>query len=365
MREGLGPDRLIMIDCGWNVKWDVMTAVRRVQAFEEHGLHWIEEPLLEWDPEGYANLRSKTTSLIAYGEKEWDLAGLDRVLATGTVDVVGIDPGRAEGITGFKKATERIEHVRRQSNAHAWSSAICTAASLAVSFSTSAKLFSSSPSQPHAAPGGAIRHVQGWVYPPIRPGLGIEVMRSSTGTAAEGTTAWSVGAGLEGRAHRHGRCRRHRTGRGGRSRRPARVMAVTRAGRVDEVVDDLEGGGHVDVALDLADLTGHAALIERARARWGTPRAGQPGAVLRRRASIDDITEADWDSQHDVNLKACFFLCRTAGNAMVEQGKGGRIIVFSSQGWWTGGYGGSVVYASTKGGVTSMCRGLARTYGAH
>ena len=83
MREGLGPDQMIMIDCGWNVKWDVMTAVRRVQAFEEYGLHWIEEPLLEWDPEGYANLRSKTTTLIAYGEKEWDLAGFEQVLGDG------------------------------------------------------------------------------------------------------------------------------------------------------------------------------------------------------------------------------------------------------------------------------------------
>ena len=56
------PDKLIMLDCGWNVKWDVMTAVRRVQAFDEYDLHWIEEPLGAWDPEGYANLRSKTTS---------------------------------------------------------------------------------------------------------------------------------------------------------------------------------------------------------------------------------------------------------------------------------------------------------------
>ena len=50
---------VIMIDCGWNVKWDVTTAVRRVQAFEEYDLDWIEEPLGAWDPEGYANLRSQ------------------------------------------------------------------------------------------------------------------------------------------------------------------------------------------------------------------------------------------------------------------------------------------------------------------
>jgi NAD(P)-dependent dehydrogenase (short-subunit alcohol dehydrogenase family) len=77
------------------------------------------------------------------------------------------------------------------------------------------------------------------------------------------------------------------------------------------------------------------------------------------------VTEEDWDFQHDINLKAAFFLARTAGNAMIAQGQGGRIVLFSSQGWWTGGFGGSVAYAATKGGVTSMCRGLARTFGPH
>lgn len=146
MREAIGPDKMLMIDCGIAVTWDVTTAVRRVQAFDEYDLTWIEEPLGAWDPEGYANLRAKTTSLIAYGEKEWNLEGFERVLQTGTVDVVGVDPGRAEGITGFKKVADRVEAQRRQANAHAWSSAIVSAASLAVSFSSPAfKLFEFKP----------------------------------------------------------------------------------------------------------------------------------------------------------------------------------------------------------------------------
>jgi D-galactarolactone cycloisomerase len=180
MREGLGPEPLIMIDCGWAVKWDVSTAVRRVQAFDEYGLHWIEEPLGAWDPEGYATLRAKSTALIAYGEKEWNLEGYERVLATGTVDVVGVDPGRVEGITGFKRITERVEAYRRQSNAHAWSSAIVTAASLAISFSTpSAKLFELKPLRnpmQHDLVTKPFGHVEGWMYPPAGPGLGIEVI---------------------------------------------------------------------------------------------------------------------------------------------------------------------------------------------
>ena len=85
-------------------------------------------------------------------------------------------------------------------------------------------------------------------------------------------------------------------------------------------------------------------------------------AVLRRRFTIDEVTEEDWDFQIGVNLKATFFLNRTAATHLKEQGRGGRIVNFSSQGWWTGGFGGSVVYSASKGGVTSMSRGLARTY---
>jgi len=180
---------------------------------------------------------------------------------------------------------------------------------------------------------------------------------------------WSVGAGLEGKgvivtgaAGGIGKAVAHAFSATG-----AKVMAVDLdPARTQEVVDGFEGTGHVAVAADLGDLASHAPLIARARAELGNLYVlANLAAVLRRRGSLDEVTEDDWDFQHDINLKAAFFLCRAAGNAMIEQGHGGRIITFSSQGWWTGGFGGSVAYAATKGGVTSMTRGLARTFGAH
>ena len=71
--------------------------------------------------------------------------------------------------------------------------------------------------------------------------------------------------------------------------------------------------------------------------------------------TIDEVTEEDWDFQHDVNLKAGFFLNRAAARLMREQGSGGRMINFTSQGWWTGGFGGSVVYSATRA-ESSRCR---------
>ena len=180
---------------------------------------------------------------------------------------------------------------------------------------------------------------------------------------------WNVGAGLEGRGVIV-------TGAsGGIGSAVARAFAATGAqvmavdldqARLDELVATLDGEGHIGVAADLADLDAHTALIESARRELGSLYVlANLAAVLRRRGSLDEVTEEDWDFQHGVNLKAAFFLSRAAGRAMIEQGEGGRIILFSSQGWWTGGFGGSVVYSATKGGVTSMCRGLARTFGPH
>jgi len=179
--------------------------------------------------------------------------------------------------------------------------------------------------------------------------------------------AWDVGAGLEGKgvivtgaAGGIGRAVAEAFAATG-----ARVMAVdVRQEAVAAVVAGLEGSGHVAVAADLRDLAAHQGLVDRARAELGSLDVlTHLAAVLRRRANVDDVTEDDWDFQVDLNLKATFFLSRAAAQAMRAQGRGGRLILFSSQGWQSGGFGGSVVYNAAKGGIVTMTRGLARTYG--
>ena len=180
---------------------------------------------------------------------------------------------------------------------------------------------------------------------------------------------WSLGAGLEGKGVIV-------TGAAGGIGRPvveafattgARIMALDlEQDKVDEVVAGLEGSGHVAIGTNLADIHGHDALVARAVEEFGNLYViVNLAAVLRRRNSIDDVTEEDWDLQHDLNLKAAFFLCRSAGHAMIEGGNGGRIITFTSQAWWSGSLGGGVAYAASKGGVVSMTRGLARSFGPH
>ena len=77
------------------------------------------------------------------------------------------------------------------------------------------------------------------------------------------------------------------------------------------------------------------------------------------------MTSEDWDAQNDVNVKATFFLNRAVGNAMVAAAGGGRIINFSSGGWWNGPLFGSDAYLAGKAGVITLSRGFARRYGPH
>ena len=178
--------------------------------------------------------------------------------------------------------------------------------------------------------------------------------------------SWQVGAGLEGKGVVV-------TGAGGGigsavarafAEAGARVCAVdVKEEPLAELVPSLAGGPHRYEAVDLRDLSSHEGLLRRTADEFGGLRAlANLAAVLVRRNDVDEVTEEDWDFQHDVNLKAAFFLNRAVARLMREQGNGGRIVNFSSQGWWTGGFGGSVVYSATKGGIVSMTRGLARTY---
>jgi NAD(P)-dependent dehydrogenase (short-subunit alcohol dehydrogenase family) len=80
---------------------------------------------------------------------------------------------------------------------------------------------------------------------------------------------------------------------------------------------------------------------------------------------IDDVTEKDWQNHMNSNVSVTFFFARAAANIMKEQGKGGRIILLSSGAWLSGGMSDRLPYATTKGAVTTMSKGLAKAYGPH
>jgi len=73
-----------------------------------------------------------------------------------------------------------------------------------------------------------------------------------------------------------------------------------------------------------------------------------------------EITEADWDFIHNVNLKAVFFCCREAARSM-QKSDGGRIVNISSLGgirpWALHAH-----YCASKAGVIMLTRALAKAF---
>lgn len=73
-----------------------------------------------------------------------------------------------------------------------------------------------------------------------------------------------------------------------------------------------------------------------------------------------DITEADWDFIHSVNLKGTFFSCQQGARLMLKNG-GGRIVNISSLGglrpWAEHAH-----YCASKAGVIHLTRALAKAW---
>lgn len=70
-----------------------------------------------------------------------------------------------------------------------------------------------------------------------------------------------------------------------------------------------------------------------------------------------EITEEDWDTVLDTNLKATFFMCQAVGRKMKEK-NGGKIINMASQMSFVG-YVKRAAYGSSKGGVLQLTKALA------
>jgi len=133
IREVIGSEIDLVLDVlGGRVGWDTHTAIARVRALEEFRLLWIEEPLPPQDYRAHALLRSQISTRIGTGEQEWNVDGYRRLIEGGGVDVVQLDPGRAQGITGCIKAIQLIEAANLRFSAHTWSSALNSAASVAL-----------------------------------------------------------------------------------------------------------------------------------------------------------------------------------------------------------------------------------------
>ena len=108
---------------------------------------------------------------------------------------------------------------------------------------------------------------------------------------------------------------------------------------------------------DLTDIGAITRLFDQVESELGPLDLFVNNAARYREMNVLEVTEQDWDSIHDVNLKAAFFCCQQAAKRM--RGRGGRIVILSSLGAmrpWTR----HAPYCASKAGVAMLTRVLAK-----
>lgn len=119
--------------------------------------------------------------------------------------------------------------------------------------------------------------------------------------------------------------------------------------------------GHAPIfRADLERVSEIAELFAAVEQRMGRMDGLVNNAARFTRIDPLEITEADWDYVHSVNLKATFFCCQQAARRMLASG-GGRIVNISSLGalraWPEHAH-----YCASKAGVVMLTRALAQAF---
>ena len=135
----------------------------------------------------------------------------------------------------------------------------------------------------------------------------------------------------------------------------ARVVAADRdeAGLLETCQP--HGGSVRAVTADITTEAGADTIISAAGAEFGGLSFCVNNAAVAPHTSLLEETVRVWDTVYAVNCRGTFLMTQRAARAMIEQGRGGRIINFSS-GVSSRGSAGADAYASSREATESFTR---------
>ncbi|MEB3238404.1 MAG: 3-oxoacyl-ACP reductase FabG [Candidatus Sericytochromatia bacterium] len=147
----------------------------------------------------------------------------------------------------------------------------------------------------------------------------------------------------------------------------ARVSVWDRdAAAVDEAVAALAAAGHdvTGMAVDVTDRTSVQEAVARLAEAEGRLDIVVNNAGITMDARLEKMTEAQFDTVIDVNLKGVFNVTQAAIGPMITAGNGGVVLNASSIVGRFGNFG-QTNYAATKAGVIAMTQTWARELAKH
>ena len=128
VRDAIGPDIDLLIDCAW--RFDARTASRVLQRLAGFDPYWVEAPVSEHDLDAWRAVRRKTELRLAGGEMFTGLAAYREFIERAGVDVVMPDLKYSGGIDGVRKISAIAESYGVQVAPHNPSGPVATLASL-------------------------------------------------------------------------------------------------------------------------------------------------------------------------------------------------------------------------------------------
>lgn len=121
------------------------------------------------------------------------------------------------------------------------------------------------------------------------------------------------------------------------------------------------GGDCQCVQADLSDSIAVRRMVLLAQAHFGTPDAVICNAGIAQQKLFADITEHDWDTMFDINVKGTYRVLQDVLPQMLER-KSGSIVTVSSMWGQTGGSC-EVHYSASKAAIIGMTKALAKELG--
>jgi len=184
VREAIGETAGLIIDVGARCRWDIPRTVYTAQAMSEYRLTWLEDPFHPDNFTAFRHLRAAVPQMrVAFGERFYNVHDYKRLLEADVCDVILIDAGRAEGVTGMWKIIQMAARQNIAIDAHSFSSAINTAASIHLSLCAPLRtMFELKPmptAMHHELVRNPVSQVDGFVYAPDGYGLGVDVMEDA------------------------------------------------------------------------------------------------------------------------------------------------------------------------------------------
>ena len=125
------------------------------------------------------------------------------------------------------------------------------------------------------------------------------------------------------------------------------------------VADEIRAAGRtaIGVSQDLTQVTEIPGLFDRLAAELGGLDILVNSAGVQITGPSTEVTEEQWDTTMDANLKSMFFSCQAAGRRFIDQGRG-KIINLASTFSFVG-FPEFAAYCSSKGGVALLTKTLA------